>query len=105
MADEEVATPTLAVGTAVGVAHAGDDYELALALTLLATARMQEPEVGIAILEESVRVARDAGILSALSIGLPFLAGKHIIGHTGSISGSTGNQKKENQTILSRHRT
>jgi predicted ATPase/class 3 adenylate cyclase len=55
--------------------ESGDDYELALALTLLATARMQEPEVGIAILEESVRVARDAGILSALSIGLPFLAG------------------------------
>ncbi len=33
------------------------------------------PEVGIAMLEESVRVARDAGIFSALSIGLPFLAG------------------------------
>ena len=53
----------------------GDDYELALALMLLATARMHEPDVGIAMLEESVRVARDAGILSALSIGLSFLAG------------------------------
>ena len=53
----------------------GDDYELALALTLLATARMHEPEVGMAMLEESVRVARDGGILSALSISLPFLAG------------------------------
>ena len=29
----------------------------------------------MATLEESVRVARDAGIFSALSIGLPFLAG------------------------------
>jgi predicted ATPase/class 3 adenylate cyclase len=53
----------------------GDDYELALALTLLATARMHEPGVLIATLEESVRVARDGGILSALSIGLSFLAG------------------------------
>jgi predicted ATPase len=52
----------------------GDDYELALALTLLATARLNEPD-GLALLEESVRVARDGGIFSALSIGLPFLAG------------------------------
>jgi len=36
---------------------------------------MHEPGVGIAMLEESVRVARDAGIFSALSISLPFLAG------------------------------
>ena len=53
----------------------GDDYELAMALTLLATARLHEPEAGLAMLEESVRVARDGGIFSALSIGLPFLAG------------------------------
>jgi predicted ATPase len=52
----------------------GDDYELALALMTLASARMDEPAVGIATLEESVRVARDAGIYSALSIGLSFLA-------------------------------
>ena len=36
---------------------------------------MNEPEVAVATLEESVRVARDAGIVSALSIGLPMLAG------------------------------
>src|SRR6185295_11802630 len=36
--------------------------------------RMHEPGVGIAMLEESVRVARDAGIFSALSMSLPFLA-------------------------------
>jgi tetratricopeptide (TPR) repeat protein len=53
---------------------AGDDYELALALMLLASARLDEPD-GLAFLEESVRVARDAGIFSALSMSLPFLAG------------------------------
>lgn len=53
----------------------GDDYELALALSLVAAARMREPGVGIAALEESVRVAREAGVFSALSISLPFLAG------------------------------
>jgi tetratricopeptide (TPR) repeat protein len=51
----------------------GDDYELALALSVLATTRLREPD-GLATLEESVRVARDAGILSALSVNLPFLA-------------------------------
>ncbi len=42
---------------------------------MLARRAWHEPDVAIATLEESVRVARDAGILSALSIGLPFLAG------------------------------
>src|SRR6185295_2044232 len=51
----------------------GDDYELAMALSVLATTRLQEPD-GLATLEESVRVARDAGIFSALSVSLPFLA-------------------------------
>jgi predicted ATPase/class 3 adenylate cyclase len=51
----------------------GDDYELAMALSVLATTRLREPD-GLASLEESVRVARDAGIFSALSISLPFLA-------------------------------
>jgi predicted ATPase/class 3 adenylate cyclase len=53
----------------------GDDYELALALLLHATACLSDPDVGMPMIEASVRVARDAGIFSALSISLPFLAG------------------------------
>ncbi len=53
----------------------GDDYELAYALMLLATATMEvDPGAAFATLEESVRVARDAGLVSALSLSLPWLA-------------------------------
>jgi predicted ATPase len=53
-----------------------DQYELAFALIMLAGALQPvEPDVSIATLEEAVRVARNAGIRSALSIGLPYLAG------------------------------
>ena len=55
----------------------GDDYELAMALLSLVPGWWSEAEPAIAIahLEESIRVARDAGVFSALSISLPFLAG------------------------------
>ena len=61
----------------VELARAADDpYELVIALIALAGAYMvQEPDVGIASLDEAVRVGRDAGIASALSLGLPILAG------------------------------
>ena len=55
----------------------GDDYELAHALTMLAGAlQMTEPtlDAAIATTEEAARVARTAGIDSALAIALPNLA-------------------------------
>jgi tetratricopeptide (TPR) repeat protein len=53
-----------------------DDYELAYGLLTLAGALnlAEQPDAALVTLEESLRVARDAGIHSALSIGLPFLA-------------------------------
>ena len=59
----------------VDVARASEDpYELADALILLAGS-FADSDARIATLEEAIRVARDAGIASALSIALPFLAG------------------------------
>jgi len=48
----------------------GDPYELALALTQLAGLLTDEPARGVVVAEEAVRVARDAGILSALPFAL-----------------------------------
>ncbi len=53
----------------------GEAYELAFAQIALAGTLMPDLDAAIATLYEALRVARDAGILCALSIGLPFLAG------------------------------
>jgi hypothetical protein len=53
----------------------GEAYELAHAQIALAGTLMPDLDAAIATLYEALRVARDAGILCALSIGLPFLAG------------------------------
>ncbi len=52
----------------------GDYYELAHGLIMLGGAVWAvEPDAAIAALDEGVRIARDSGILSALSIGLAVL--------------------------------
>ena len=52
-----------------------DRYELAESLVMLAaTQDSADPEASIATLDESIRIARDAGLLSTLSMGLLVLA-------------------------------
>jgi predicted ATPase/class 3 adenylate cyclase len=60
----------------VEVARASaDDYELAYGLlTLAGTLSLSEHDDALVTLEESLCIARDRGILSLLSIGLPLLA-------------------------------
>jgi predicted ATPase len=54
----------------------GDANDLADALIMLGATLLEEPgDVALAAIEEAVRVARDAGILSALALGLALLAG------------------------------
>jgi predicted ATPase len=56
--------------------EAGDRYELAHALILFGSTMQSDPARSLATIEEAVRIARDAGILSALSIGLTALSGQ-----------------------------
>ena len=53
----------------------GDPYELTFALIMLVSALFEHDDATIATLEEAIRVARDAGIASALSTALPYLGG------------------------------
>ena len=56
--------------------ESGDAYEIAHALHLYAAAfQVSDPARCVATFEESVRIGRDAGIASVLSIGLAGLAG------------------------------
>ncbi len=54
----------------------GEPYEIAMALTMhgVANGFTADPTVGIASLDEAVRIARDAGLVSVLSTGLMTLA-------------------------------
>jgi hypothetical protein len=54
--------------------EADDSYELAHALILHGSALQGSGQDGAAVLEEAVRIGRDGGIASALSIGLTSLA-------------------------------
>jgi predicted ATPase/class 3 adenylate cyclase len=59
---------------------AGDPYELSSALLMLgAPMTISDPRASLPLIEESVQIARDAGLYSSLAIGLTMLAGAFLI--------------------------
>ena len=68
-------TATYAVAWVEGARQSGDPSELAHALILLAAASSDDNDRAVAAVEESIGVAREHGVLSALGLGLSFLAG------------------------------